>query len=215
MDLSSSASVLAEATGLQVISPGDVCREHVQLRTLLGEQMNRYMQAGHLVPDELSTKAIADALADVDGDWLLCNYPRRIGQAELLAQSGHVPDMVIELVLTEDEFVFMARRRVERQIEADPRRAERRQKLLFLYSNGQDHYQKRVRLRLMRYTVASLDRDTLLSAGGVDHDGAAVPRCSGRSGQVPVESSRLRPPYADRRRTPYRWKPLRSPNHPW
>ncbi|GAA4568166.1 hypothetical protein GCM10023176_22030 [Micromonospora coerulea] len=97
VDLSSPASALADATGLKVISPGNVWREHVQLRTPLGEQMARHMQAGELVPDELTTKAIADALANVDGGWLLCNYPRRIGQAELLAQSGHVPDTVIEL----------------------------------------------------------------------------------------------------------------------
>ncbi|MFG1915573.1 nucleoside monophosphate kinase [Micromonospora sp. NPDC048898] len=144
VDLSSAAAVLAEATGLQVISPGNVCREHVQLRTPLGEQMNRYMQTGHLIPDELTTKAIADALAAVDGGWLLCNYPRRIVQAELLAQSGHAPDTVIELVLTKDELDFMVRRRIERQIELDPQQAERGNELLLMHSHYQENYQEQI-----------------------------------------------------------------------
>ncbi|MET7709040.1 nucleoside monophosphate kinase [Micromonospora sp. NPDC005413] len=144
VDLSSAAAVLAEATGLQIISPGNVCREHVQLRTPLGEQMNRYMQTGHLVPDELTTKAIADALAVVDGGWLLCNYPRRIGQAELLAQSAHAPDTVIELVLTKDELDLTVRRRVERQLELAPQQAERRAELLLMYSHYQEEYQEQV-----------------------------------------------------------------------
>ncbi|MBM0256138.1 hypothetical protein [Micromonospora sp. 4G55] len=63
----------------------------------------------------------------MDRGWLLCNYPRRIGQAELLAESGHEPDTVIELVLTEDELDLTVRRRVERRIELDPQQAERRQ----------------------------------------------------------------------------------------
>ncbi|MEU8284945.1 nucleoside monophosphate kinase [Micromonospora sp. NPDC048905] len=143
VDLSSAAAVL-EATGLQVISPGNVCREHVQLRTPLGEQMNRYMQTGHLIPDVLTTKAIADALAAVDGGWLLCNYPRRIDQAELLAQSGHAPDTVIELVLTKDELDLMARRRIERRIELDPQQAGRGDELLLMYSHYQENYQEQI-----------------------------------------------------------------------
>ncbi|WP_328419610.1 nucleoside monophosphate kinase [Micromonospora sp. NBC_00389] len=160
VDLSSPAAVLADATGLQVISPGNVWREHVQLRTPLGEQMNRHMQAGELVPDELTTKAIADALANVDGGWLLCNYPRRIGQAELLAQSGHVPDTVIELVLTEDELGLTVRRRVERQIELDPQRAERRQELLLMHSHYQEDYQKQVEPLRAYYRTRGMLRTT-------------------------------------------------------
>ncbi len=160
VDLSSPAAFLAKATGLQVISPGNVCREHVQLRTPLGEQMNRHMQAGHLVPDGLITKAISDALADVDGGWLLLNYPRRIGQAELLAQSGHVPDTVIELVLTENELGPTVRRRVERQIELDPKQAERRQELLLLYSHYQEDYQERVEPLRAYYRTRGVLRTT-------------------------------------------------------
>ncbi|MGC5334797.1 nucleoside monophosphate kinase [Micromonospora sp. DT62] len=171
VDLSSAASVLAEATGLQVVSPGNVCREHVQLRRPLGEQMSRYMQTGHLVPDELTTKAIADALADVDGGWLLCNYPRRIGQAELLAQSGHGPDTVIGLVLTEDEIGLAVRRRVERQIELDPQQAERRQELQRMYLFYQEDYQDQVEPLCGYYRTRGVLRTT---SGSGDYEDVAA-----------------------------------------
>ncbi|SCL36344.1 Adenylate kinase [Micromonospora rhizosphaerae] len=89
-------------------------------------------------------RAIADALANVDGGWVLCNFPRKIRQAELLAQSGHVPDTVIELVLTEDQLRLAVHSRVERQIELDPQQADRRQELLLLHSHSQENYQEQV-----------------------------------------------------------------------
>ncbi|MFG2103554.1 nucleoside monophosphate kinase [Micromonospora echinaurantiaca] len=144
VDLASAAWALADAIGLQAVSAGNVLREHVQQQTPLGEEAKRYMQAGHLVPDELTVRAIADVLADVDGGWVLYNFPRKIRQAELLAQGGHVPDAVIELVLSEDQLRLAIHRRVERQIALDPQQAERRQELLLMYSHSQENYQEQV-----------------------------------------------------------------------
>ncbi|MFI7284709.1 adenylate kinase family protein [Micromonospora chersina] len=144
VDLASVTAALADAIGLQVVSTGNVFREHVQQQTPLGEEANRYMQAGHLVPDELMVRAIADALANVGGGWVLYNFPRRSRQAELLAQSGHDPDTVIELVLTPDQLHLAVHRRVERQIELDPKQAERRQDLLLMYSHAQENHQEQV-----------------------------------------------------------------------
>ncbi|MEV6371937.1 adenylate kinase family protein [Micromonospora musae] len=144
VDLASAAAALAAAIGLQVVSAGNVCREHVQHQTPLGEEAKRYMQAGHLVPDELVVRAVADALANVDSGWVLYNFPLKIRQTESLAQSGHVPDAVIELVLTEDQLRAATHSRVERRIELDPPQAERRQELLLMYSHSQKNYQEQV-----------------------------------------------------------------------
>ncbi|WP_330463832.1 nucleoside monophosphate kinase [Micromonospora zamorensis] len=143
VDLASTASALA-ATGLQVVSAGNVFREHVQQQTPLGEEANGYMQAGHLVPDELMVGVVAEALANVDGGWVLYNFPRKIRQAELLMQSGHGPDTVIELVLTEDQLRLAVHRRVERRIELDPQQAERRQELLLMYTHSQENHQEQI-----------------------------------------------------------------------
>lgn len=142
VDLASVASALAATTGLQVVSAGNVVREHLQQRTSLGEKANGYMQAGHVVPDELVVEAVADVLVNVHSGFVLYNFPRNVRQAELLTQSGHVPDAVIEIVLSEDQFSLAAHRRVERRIELDPQQAERRQELLFMYTHSQENHQE-------------------------------------------------------------------------
>ncbi|MEU7677577.1 nucleoside monophosphate kinase [Micromonospora taraxaci] len=144
VELASAASALAATTGLQVVSAGNVFREHVHQQTPLGEEANGYMQAGHLVPDELMVKAVAEALAQVDGGWVLYGFPRMIRQAELLTQSGHVPDAVIELVLTEDQLRRAVHRRVERRIELDSQQAERREELLLMYTHSQENHQEQI-----------------------------------------------------------------------
>ncbi|WP_262012643.1 nucleoside monophosphate kinase [Micromonospora sp. Mcm103] len=144
VDLASAASALADACGLQVVSAGNVFREHVLQQTPLGEEAIGYMQAGQLVTDELMVRAVADALADVDDGWVLYGFPRTIRQAELLTRSGHVPDTVIELVLTEDQLHLAVQRRVERRMELDPQVAVRRQELLLTYAYAQENHQAQI-----------------------------------------------------------------------
>lgn len=129
-DRSGPAQVLAEAYDLTFISAGDLFRGHVQHRTATGEQIQQYIRAGNRVPEELAATAIADALAGVGGGWVLSGYPTTVGQAECLAQHGHQPDAMIELVLTEDEYRFVMRRRTE----LDPQQAERQQKIMLRHS---------------------------------------------------------------------------------
>ncbi|MBF5028439.1 nucleoside monophosphate kinase [Micromonospora sp. ANENR4] len=144
VDLASAASALADALGLQVVSAGNVFRRHVQQKTPLGEEANGHMRAGQLVTDELMVRAVAGALADVDGGWVLYGFPRKIRQAELLARGGHVPDTVIELVLTDDQLHLAIQRRVERRMELDPQVAVRRRQLLRTYANAQENHQAQI-----------------------------------------------------------------------
>ncbi|MGI5184677.1 nucleoside monophosphate kinase [Dactylosporangium sp. CA-152071] len=134
IDRSGPAQVLAEAYDLTFISAGDLFRGHVQHRTATGEQMDQYIRAGNLVPEELTATAIADGLAGVGGGWVLSGYPTTVGQAECLTRRGHQPDVVIELVLTEDEYGFVMRR----WMELDPQQAERQQEIMLLHSLYQE-----------------------------------------------------------------------------
>src|SRR5262245_34408472 len=110
IDRSGPAQVLAEACDLTSISAGDLLRGHVHRRTATRGQMDQYIRAGNLVPDELTADAVADALAGVGGGWVLSGYPNTVGQAECLKRRGHQPHAVIELVLTEDEYGIVVRR---------------------------------------------------------------------------------------------------------
>jgi adenylate kinase len=69
------------------------------------------MDAGDLVPDEITVAMVSDRLAEPDAKagFLLDGFPRTIAQAEQLrdslAEMGHALDCCLELVVDEDELV--------------------------------------------------------------------------------------------------------------
>lgn len=69
------------------ISTGDIFRANLTNNTELGERAREYMDAGNLVPDEITNAMVADRLsqADVETDgFMLDGYPRNEAQAEFL-----------------------------------------------------------------------------------------------------------------------------------
>jgi adenylate kinase len=105
------AQIIAGRIGVPAISTGDIFRANVSGQTELGRQAKTYMDAGDLVPDEITVAMVRDRLADPDAKagFLLDGFPRTIAQAEQLRQSladlGHALDCVLELVVEEDELV--------------------------------------------------------------------------------------------------------------
>jgi adenylate kinase len=105
------AQIVASRLGVPAISTGDIFRANVTGQTELGLQAKRYMDAGDLVPDEITVAMVKDRLAETDAKsgFLLDGFPRTIAQAEQLRESlqelGHALDCVLELVVDEDELV--------------------------------------------------------------------------------------------------------------
>jgi adenylate kinase len=105
------AQVIAGRLGVPAISTGDIFRANVSGQTELGQKAKTYMDAGDLVPDEITVAMVKDRLAEADakGGFLLDGFPRTIAQAEQLRESlsdlGHRLDRVLELVVDEDELV--------------------------------------------------------------------------------------------------------------
>ena len=80
------AEFLKQKYKLTHISTGDVFRFNLKNDTGLGKQAREYMDAGDLVPDELTTKMLIDEVnkhPDTNGI-LFDGYPRTISQAEAL-----------------------------------------------------------------------------------------------------------------------------------
>jgi adenylate kinase len=105
------AQIIAGKLGVPAISTGDIFRANVSGHTELGQQAKVYMDAGDLVPDEITVAMVKDRLAEPDAKegFLLDGFPRTIAQAEQLRESlteidGHL-DRVLELVVDEDELV--------------------------------------------------------------------------------------------------------------
>ena len=105
------AQIIAGRLGVPAISTGDIFRANVSGKTELGLQAKSYMDAGDLVPDEITVAMVKDRLAEPDakGGFLLDGFPRTIAQAEQLRDSlrelGNALDCVLEMVVEEDELV--------------------------------------------------------------------------------------------------------------
>ena len=105
------AQIIAARLNVPAISTGDIFRANVSGHTELGQQAKAYMDAGDLVPDEITVAMVSDRLAEPDAKagFLLDGFPRTIAQAEQLrdslAEMGHSLDRCLELVVDEDELV--------------------------------------------------------------------------------------------------------------
>jgi adenylate kinase len=105
------AQVIAGHLGAPAISTGDIFRANVSGQTELGTKAKAYMDAGDLVPDEITVAMVRDRLAEPDAKagFLLDGFPRTIAQAEQLRASltelGNELDCVLELVVDEEELV--------------------------------------------------------------------------------------------------------------
>jgi adenylate kinase len=102
---------LSDKLGVPHISTGDLFRAHIGEGTALGRSVQDILNAGKLVPDEITNEMVRERLAqaDVENGFLLDGFPRNIAQAEvldkILAESGTKLDGVIEFQIDEDVVV--------------------------------------------------------------------------------------------------------------
>ena len=59
------AQIIAERLGVPAISTGDIFRANVSGQTELGRKAKTYMDAGDLVPDEITVAMVKDRLAEL------------------------------------------------------------------------------------------------------------------------------------------------------
>ncbi|MCR5620215.1 MAG: adenylate kinase [Lachnospiraceae bacterium] len=80
------AKMIAEKYSIPHVSTGDIFRANIKNGTDLGKQAKEYMDAGKLVPDELTVKILLDRVAQEDckNGYVLDGFPRTIPQAEVL-----------------------------------------------------------------------------------------------------------------------------------
>src|SRR5688500_1393336 len=99
---------IAEKYGIPTISTGEIFRWAIKGRTALGLKVLEYVDAGSLVPDELTIEVVTDRLTadDCMDGFLLDGFPRNVGQAKaldaLLADSGASLDGAIVIEVPEE-----------------------------------------------------------------------------------------------------------------
>ncbi|NJA55722.1 adenylate kinase [Streptomyces sp. NEAU-H3] len=105
------AAFLAKKLSIPHISTGDLFRANISQGTELGKRAKSYMDAGNLVPDEVTIGMAKDRMEQEDAanGFLLDGFPRNVGQAEaldgILKEWGVRLDAVLDLEVPEDEVV--------------------------------------------------------------------------------------------------------------
>jgi adenylate kinase len=102
---------LAEKLGVPQISTGDLFRSNINSGTELGLKAKRYLDAGDLVPSELTNALVDKRLDEPDAaaGFILDGYPRSVEQAEaltrMLAARNTKLDAVVELRVSEEQLL--------------------------------------------------------------------------------------------------------------
>ncbi|MEU0166344.1 adenylate kinase [Streptomyces iakyrus] len=105
------AAFLAMNLSIPHISTGDLFRANISRQTELGKLAKSYMDAGNLVPDEVTIAMAKDRMEqpDAENGFLLDGFPRNVSQAEaldeLLETESMQLDAVLDLEVPEDEVV--------------------------------------------------------------------------------------------------------------
>ncbi len=103
--------LLAEGKSWKHMATGDILRAHRREGTGLGQEAQKYMDAGELVPDELIVAMVKDTLAGLPADQgvVFDGFPRTAPQAEALdvalAELNRAVDRVVVLEADDDVLV--------------------------------------------------------------------------------------------------------------
>ncbi|HZK87119.1 MAG TPA: adenylate kinase [Syntrophomonas sp.] len=99
------AELIKENYPILHISTGDMFREAVGNATVMGIEAKKYMDAGQLVPDDVTIGVVKERLSqpDCNRGFLLDGFPRTIPQAkaldQVLARMGKHLDMELEITV--------------------------------------------------------------------------------------------------------------------
>ena len=105
------ADMIAQKYDIPHISTGDIFRANLKNGTELGLKAKTYMDAGQLVPDELTCDLVVDRIAQDDcaKGYILDGFPRTIPQAEFftaaLAARNERVDYAIDVEVPDENIV--------------------------------------------------------------------------------------------------------------
>jgi adenylate kinase len=105
------AQKLADKLGIPQISTGELFRKNITDGTKLGLEAKRYLDAGDLVPSDVTNALVEDRISQPDAahGFILDGFPRSVEQAEALtrmldARNTKV-DAVLEFKVCEEELL--------------------------------------------------------------------------------------------------------------
>ncbi len=111
------AKLLCQELAIPHLSTGDMFRAAVAAATKLGVQAKRFLDAGELVPDEVTVGLVEERILQPDckNGFLLDGFPRTVAQAEALDQTLARRALrlwaVVELIVPDETILARIRQR--------------------------------------------------------------------------------------------------------
>lgn len=105
------AELLSESLGIPHISTGDLFRANISQGTAVGIEAKRYLDAGDLVPSEITIDMVRARVGEPDAKkgFILDGFPRSVEQADaltdILSDLGDPLDAVLSFVVDADVVV--------------------------------------------------------------------------------------------------------------
>lgn len=88
------------------ISTGDIFRDNIKDKTELGQKVEKIINSGALVPDEVTNEIVKDRLSKIDcqNGFILDGFPRNLSQARFLNDFVEI-DLALEIWISDEEAV--------------------------------------------------------------------------------------------------------------
>ena len=101
------AQIIEEELAIANVSTGAILREVSKSESDLGQKVQRYLNSGQLVPDEIIIEMLVERISkdDCNNGFILDGFPRNIEQAKSLDQAGVSIDLVIYLKILEEQII--------------------------------------------------------------------------------------------------------------
>ena len=111
------ARLLQERLGLPQISTGDMFRALKEARTPLAEEVRAIMEAGKLVPDDLTIRVVHERTgrSDCAQGYILDGFPRTTAQAAMLEKLAVEQGNKIQAILVDVPFDLLEKRMTGRR----------------------------------------------------------------------------------------------------
>ena len=108
------AELLSKELNIPHICSGDLLREEIKAKTELGQEVEKYVNSGELVPQKLIYKLIENRLKqpDTESGFIIDGFPRSKEQAEFLAGITSLSKVVLIDIDKEEVFVRLSSRRI-------------------------------------------------------------------------------------------------------
>ena len=102
---------IVQKYNLKHLSTGDIFRENIKNKTLMGLEAKLYIDKGQLVPDSITINMLADKIKEAESEngFLFDGFPRTIDQAmaldSFLSNIGQNISFLISIDVPEDDLV--------------------------------------------------------------------------------------------------------------